>query len=273
MGKRIALINCISPRHTDSTPSMAVYDQGQDKLQVFCFGCGYHAWVYPTEIDLTNPQEDRPRSTVLPTSEPADHKQLVTQFFLDRNFKENKIPWGSIRMGNEVRPVSNYPESRSISVYKRPYMEWDLLDKYWIVRGIQRRYLDDGKPMQPNKVGACQRKLSKTKYIPVNGEYADVAWTFITKRWYDALHITESWIDAHWVKQHQVGDVMTILGTNPDKIKDKIYQWSKEYETIHLWFDGDSPGIRCAEQILFWCIFQRGECVNHTKEGKKVYEL
>lgn len=256
MGKRIALVQCINPRHNDSTPSMAVYEQGEDKLQVYCFGCGYHAWVSPDEVELNThrtifdngePKED---GTL---TEPADHRQLVTQFFLDRNFKQENIPWGSITMGNEWNML-----------FDRPFMQWDLLDENLLVHGKQRRYLDTGTP--------------KTKYIPMNGKYADVAWINSNEHWLcdgrlRELNICESWVDSQWVNTITDSNNMTILGTNPDKIKHKIYDWSKQYDTIHLWFDGDDPGIRCANQIMYWCSMHNLECVNHTEKGKKVYQL
>ena len=258
MGKQINLINCINPQHADSTPSMAVYDHGGAKLQVYCFGCHYHAWVNPTDIELINIKKENSKRVDVAV-ESADHTNLVAQFFLDRNFEEDRIPWGRLRMGDENwRWIDGETYiDKAIKLKPRPYMEWDLYDESFNVRGVQRRYLDDGKP--------------KTRYYPdKGGNYADVAWTSIG---YSALHITESWIDAQWVTQYRLGQTMTILGTNPNKIKDNIYTWAKEYRIIHLWFDGDTPGIRCANQIMYWCGFHDVKCVNHTKEGKKVYEL
>ena len=223
MGKRIGLVQCINPQHNDSTPSMAVYEHGQDKLQVFCFGCKYHAWVTPDKIDFNQKNYTSSGSSVgdkqwvnYAIVTPVDHKELVTQFFLDRNFKENDIPWGQIEMGNELTTSVDWDYSNGRYGYReRPYMQWSLYSAASQLLGFQRRYLDDRKP--------------KTKYLPTkSGRYADVAW--INSYYTVNLHICESWIDAQWVRKQNEASVMTILGTNPDKIKHMIYDWSKEYD-------------------------------------------
>jgi len=204
MGKRIALINCINPQHQDSTPSMAVYEHprkggsGQDKLQVFCFGCKFHAWVTPDQIDL-KPKEDIPGFKPKYEVQHADHTELITQFFLDRNFKKEDIPWSSLEMGNEVHPLPSplgdtpgtiKPVLRQSS---RPYMEWNLYDYKFNVVGKQRRYLDAKQP--------------KTRYIQV-GELPYPQIAHLSKHWFGDyehdvrnLHLCESWVDAVWVSR------------------------------------------------------------------------
>ena len=67
-------------------------------------------------------------------------------------------------------------------------------------------------------------------------------------------------------------DILTILGTNPGKVKELIYGWANRYNEIILWFDGDEPGIKCAEQISNWCLIYQVDVTSVMTEGKKVYE-
>lgn len=262
VGKLLGVTRCVNPAHNDSDPSMAVYDHGKDKYQVFCFGCKHHGWVSPDEVDLAislpSPKRDY---TYLTVNE--DQTEPIIKFFLDRNFQELNIPWGSIDMGVELQEQSDNPHAMKYKICSRPYMEWDLYNYRFNSMGRQRRYLDNRKP--------------KTRYFPGgNGNYAEVAYIDLGDPGARALHICESWIDAHWVDIYQADkcdEVMTILGTQSNKIDTHLYNWSKKYRQIHLWFDGDLPGIDCSHDLFRKICEFDSSVYNHTNHGKKVYEL
>ena len=262
MSNRIALLQCINPSHRDSTPSMAVHDHslnpgkavdGKDKLQVFCFGCKFYAWVTREELNL-NPTNRLFKRKFINEVIGADNTDLITKFFIDRNFDRKDIPWGELSMGIESQ----------VDLYLRPFMEWDLYNYRFNPMGKQRRYLDKSKP--------------KTRYLPgPNGNYASIAWINLGEPGPRSLYICESWIDAQWVNVYiadQSDSVMSLLGTNSKKILPKLYTCSKKYGAIYLWFDGDGPGLEC-ESILYkqLCEYENCSVFKRSVMDHKVYEL
>jgi len=256
MGQQVGLTHCINPAHDDSTPSMAVYDHGKGKLQVFCFGCQYYGWVDKHEIDVVPPAQGKKNMHLV--TEAADHHDLVKEFFLVRNFEVEYIPWGHLSMGDERH-------TEKLIQRPRPYMEWYLYDQEFNVTGVQRRYLDEETP--------------KTRYLQVNDlPYPRVTWLYRTGN-PSVLHIAESWVDGQWLYNgaedtfKQNVDVLSILGTTAADVKPYLYQWSRYYELgLVLWFDGDEPGINCARKIQRWASDFHLKVTSNIIEGKKVYE-
>lgn len=266
MAKRVGLTQCINPQHRDSTPSMAVYDHGkEDKLQVFCFGCKFHAWVTPEQVPV-NKEDKGAKDKPVPIVTYGDNqtvKEQVDQFFKDRNIK---TPWHLIKWGTESPPYF------SSSFSQRPFIEWDLLSSNGIVKGSQRRYLDD--------------KTPKTKYFPdKEGNYAKEAWvkfnyTYVANnpryKWpvTTTLAICESWVDAVFVNQRLTDvDVMTILGTDTKHIESRLYDLNILYDEIWLFFDGDNPGWKAGNHMTGAGHLSDVRVQNYIVDGKKVYEL
>lgn len=253
MAQRLALVQCINPAHKDDTPSMAVYDHGKKKLQVFCFGCKFHGWVTPSQINTTSNTTDTKVSKDvvvtgihLPT---GVIQQKVKDFFTQRNFAD--IPWKYLTYGSEV-----------FGNKIRPYVKWTLYDFNSHIVGYQFRFLDEEKP--------------KIKTMPVGGKYPQFAWHNPTML--GGVRITESWVDAQCLDhRYGVKKTLILLGTQPTKV-----DWYKflvdcgantSEVAVHLWFDGDKAGMECANRLWYILTSLGATVTNDTVEGKKVYEV
>lgn len=255
MAQRIALVPCINPAHKDDTPSMAVYDHGKEKLQVFCFGCKYHGWVTPSEVVDTAGKATKTYKTA--EQEPTGvHRSLgevrmaVESFFTDRGFRLSGIPWAHIIYGSDV-----------FGDRIRPYLRWALLDWDNNTIGYQVRFLDEHKP--------------KIKTISVGGKYPSVAWLGASRDRDAGVRIVESWVDAVYIN-YIFGDKPTLilLGTQPSKVDWYKFIVSIGNKTeVHLYFDGDKAGMECEGKIQH-VLTDLGQVVlPHTQKGKKTYEL
>lgn len=254
MATRIALVPCINPAHQDSTPSMAVYDHGKSKLQVFCFGCKYHGWVTPSDITLSgvevsfgNYQRQEPQGEHLPLNQV---QEMVKYFFMDRHI--DCVPWGHLIYGTDV-----------FNNVIRPYMMYDLHDIHSNIIGQQYRFLDTLKP--------------KVKTVAGGGRYPSYAWwrpELINVRC-NTIRVVESWVDAVFLEQYQTDSKPTLilLGTNINKVDwYKLLGETVRGGIINLWFDGDKAGLECANVLAHKLNSIGGHVDNHTKEGVKVYQ-
>ena len=173
MAKRIGLSTCINPTHNDKTPSMAVYDHGKDKLQVFCFGCKYHAWVYPENIEI---QERKERGKITPeyTTQYPLKEKYIRDYCEKRNCLEHY---------KELYEIAN-----PVWEGERPQLSWSIYTWEGQYIGKQVRYLDNKKP--------------KTRYVEgkPDGKYT-LYYTSLTEysnKYPDVIVITESHFDRDW---------------------------------------------------------------------------
>lgn len=253
MAQRIMLTRCINPRHKDDTPSMAVYDHGKKKLQVFCFGCKYHGWVSPTDIIDTPGSVVKTQDTEVKETQ-GQHISLeivghmVDQFFNNRHITQ--VPYHLITYGTDT-----------FNNVIRPYFKYALLDEHQNTIGYQVRFLDTHKP--------------KVKTISVGGKYPQYAVYNHTAQ-NDNVRITESWVDAVYLTENfSASPTYILLGTQPSKIDwyKFITSFYKKDETIvNLWFDGDKAGIECADRIRHTLTSMGVFTVNQTFKGRKIYE-
>lgn len=251
MAQRLALVPCINPQHKDDTPSMAVYDHGKKKLQVFCFGCKFHGWVTPSQLStIPNTTDTKVSKDVVVTGGHVPTKEVqerVVRFFTDRNFWVRSIPWQYITYGSGV-----------FGSKIRPYFRWALHDFDSNTIGYQTRFLDDEKP--------------KIKTEPVGGKYPQYAWH--NPRVDGGVRITESWVDAQWLEQiHGVKKTLILLGTQPTKVDWYRFLVGAGYGLVILYFDGDKAGIDCANKIQHTLTSLGATVVCNVVKGKKVYEV
>lgn len=251
MAQRIALVPCINPLHQDDTPSMAVYDHGKKKLQVFCFGCKFHGWVTPSQLSTTpNTTDTKVSKGVVVIGEHLPANEIhtrVIQFFADRRFDLKTVPWryitwGSGIFGNKIRP----------------YFRWSLHDFNSNTIGYQTRFLDTEKP--------------KIKTEPVGGKYPQYAWHNPVIDGF--VRITESWVDAQWLDQkHGAKKTLILLGTQPTKVDWYRFLTEAGGGMCMLYLDGDTAGIDCAHKIQHTLTSLGSTVVSSVVKGKKVYEL
>lgn len=254
MATRIALVPCINPAHADSTPSMAVYDHGKSKLQVFCFGCKYHGWVTPSAILTGTHRPTRGECGELPVQgeyiSPELVQDKVEKFFMERNIEH--IPWGHITYGCE-----------NFTGVLRPYMVYALYDLDSNTIGRQYRFLDTLKP--------------KVKTVASGGRYPAYAWwrPELIESTGSAIRVVESWVDAVFLDQCLPGakPVLILLGTNYNKVDwYRIQTEVVKQHSISLWFDGDKAGKECADKLYHLLSYIGCMVDNNTTEGLKVYE-
>lgn len=274
MGKRVAITQCINPAHNDSSPSMAVYDHGQDKLQVFCFGCKYHAWVYPEQVELTTPKEYTSATPGMSTRQPlpvnrADYGYLyndiesaVHTYCTDRSLSvmDGQLLLDRVRVGVDAR--------------HRMYMEWSIYTLIGKYVGTQTRYLDDAQPKTRYSKGIDidnTHMLYYSSLVPVS-----------VSTEYDVV-ITESAFDSFWAQQTRERDrntlYLTTLGT-PDSID---WEYGVRFcvldaNAVYLYFDVDIPGSKTTQAILYWWKSNTNNTLpinvmEGMPEGTKVYEL
>jgi hypothetical protein len=271
------MMRCLNPAHNDRDPSMAVYDHGQEKLQVYCFGCHYHAWVLPEDIHSWNKPgsltvgdvstlvtnagsiQYTPKSSRLFSDEMGDE---LTQFFRQRNMY---VPASKHNITYGVEPGGVPTGSGLLCADGRSFMEWSVYDLFSTKICSQRRYLDTLRP--------------KTRYIdghPNNQE--QLFSTTLTNGFYSdgVLHICESAIDCvfvdqcidhdkinrriMWINSKLVNLVMPIdrhsvlstMGTPTTLNWYELTPKLKKYDHVFLWYDGDTPGNKTIMEIGRW---------------------
>ena len=269
MGERIALTQCINPNHDDSTPSMAVYDHGKDKLQVFCFGCKYHAWVDPIDIDL-KPHIERTNNyvpgtdtgTLCDINSCSTVKPRLSKYCRDRNLSDSSVDALYDRV--------------TIGYDGRPYMEWSIYDITGKYVGWQRRYLDDEHPKTRYSKGINidnTSMLYTTSLVTNSMDYGDAR----------AIYIAESAFDVFWLQQTkhipESIHMYTTLGT-PDHINwsDDIKNKLRFAKKMFLYFDRDIPGDRTSHAIMRYkdyinCDIDINNMMEEQPEGTKVYQI
>ncbi len=276
MSERIGLTHCINPNHNDKTPSMAVYDHGKDKLQVFCFGCKYYAWVHQENIQLVKPNNiksvyeigqvtvDAADWNVIKTYD-ADIGLMVREYCTKRNLTsvDAQLLLDQITMG------TNEPQGR-------PFMSWNIYNYNGGYRGYQRRFLDDQQPKTDYCTGMVIQNrytLYTTDLVPYNkpeGEY-DIA-------------ICESAFDTFWVKQTvpESRDTIyyTTLGTpNAIEWEYKLKVIIQEAKKVYLYFDRDIPGYKTVQAIMdYWkynvfTMVEPLDMLEGMPDGSKVYDI
>ena len=237
MSKKLRTIRCINPLHNDSTPSMAVYDSGGDKLQVYCFGCHYHGWVtqgdIPAPITQANPATYVDNREWLPFSQ-CTFSHTVMKFFEERNIDVYKLS------GLENTEDFNFTIRWSI---------YELTHHSSLVYVCdQERYLASsfrcGRPK--TKYTNIKNKITTGSKLYTSSIFDDTSTQGTVLLGEYKLLIAESIIDAVFLEQkfgkHGV-IVVSALGTPTDWDLYKYARWLKSFDSIHLFFDGDNPGI------------------------------